>query len=93
MDDATWTEVRNFQKCLLQMAMAAGKDVVFMETAMRLNGGRAHAVRRAAHRAYLDGAWAQYSVSPDSHVRQGTCKPYKWTSNSPNWTYKTPNST
>ena len=46
-DDATWTEVRNFQKCLLQMAVASGRDVMFMETAMRLGGGRAHAVMEA----------------------------------------------
>ncbi|GBF94032.1 hypothetical protein Rsub_07300 [Raphidocelis subcapitata] len=47
LDDAAWTEVRNFQKCLLQMAMASGRDVMFLETAMRLTGGRAHAVMEA----------------------------------------------
>jgi hypothetical protein len=39
--------VRNFQKCLLQLAMASGRDVLFLETAMRLTGGRAHAVMEA----------------------------------------------
>lgn len=39
--------MRNFQKCLLQMAMASGKDVLFMETAMRVGAGRGHAVMEA----------------------------------------------
>ena len=47
VDDAAWTEVRNFQKCLLQMAMASDRDVMFMETAMKLSGGRSHAVMEA----------------------------------------------
>lgn len=47
MDDAAWTEVRNFQKCLIQMYMAQGLDVLFMETAMALSGGRGHAVLEA----------------------------------------------
>jgi hypothetical protein len=41
VDDATWTEVRNFQKCLIQMFMAEGKEVLFMETAMNLGTGEA----------------------------------------------------
>lgn len=29
------------------MAMASGRDVLFLETAMRVNGGRSHAVLEA----------------------------------------------
>jgi hypothetical protein len=59
-DDATWTEVRNFQKCLLQMAMASGREVIFMETAMRLTGGRAHAVMEAVFVSpEVGGAWGR----------------------------------
>ena len=47
VDDATWTEVRNFQKCLIQMYMAQGKEVIFMETAMHLGSGKNHAVMEA----------------------------------------------
>lgn len=39
--------MRNFQKCLIQLAMQEGKDVLFMETAARLGGGRAHAALEA----------------------------------------------
>ncbi len=39
-----WTEVRNFQKCLIQTFMASGQEVLFLETAMQLTGGRSHAV-------------------------------------------------
>ncbi len=49
VDDAVWTEVRNFQKTLIQMWMAQGKEVLFMETALglsNLRGGR-HAVMEA----------------------------------------------
>jgi hypothetical protein len=45
--------VRNFQKCLIQMAMSTGDDVLFMETAMRLSGGKAHAVMEAV---FVDAA-------------------------------------
>ncbi|DBA83040.1 TPA: hypothetical protein ACH3X1_006813 [Trebouxia sp. C0004] len=44
VDEHIWTELRNFKKCLLQMHMAQGMDVVFMETAMRLGDARTHAV-------------------------------------------------
>ncbi|KAL3152781.1 hypothetical protein ABBQ38_012367 [Trebouxia sp. C0009 RCD-2024] len=44
VDDHIWTELRNFKKCLLQMHMAQGMDVIFMETAMRLSDARCHAV-------------------------------------------------
>jgi hypothetical protein len=47
VDDASWTEVRNFQKCLIQMFMAQGREVIFMETAMRLGTGKSHAVLEA----------------------------------------------
>ena len=39
--------MRNFQKCLIRMAMARGEDVLFMETATRVNGGKAHAALEA----------------------------------------------
>ncbi len=45
VDDATWTEVRNFQKCLIQMFMAQGKEVLFLETATHLQ--RRHAIMEA----------------------------------------------
>ncbi|KAL0044021.1 hypothetical protein WJX82_003090 [Trebouxia sp. C0006] len=44
VDEHIWTELRNFKKCLLQMHMAQGMDVIFMETAMRLGDARTHAV-------------------------------------------------
>ncbi|KAA6426795.1 MAG: nucleic acid binding [Trebouxia sp. A1-2] len=44
VDEHIWTELRNFKKCLLQMHMAQGTDVIFMETAMRLGDARTHAV-------------------------------------------------
>lgn len=47
VDDAAWTEVRNFQKCLIQMFMAAGQEVLFLEVATQLSGGRRHAVLEA----------------------------------------------
>jgi len=51
-DESTWTEIRNFKKCLLQMFTAQGMDVIFIETALGVGsassiGGhdaRAHAV-------------------------------------------------
>jgi hypothetical protein len=47
-DESTWTEIRNFKKCLLQMFTSQGMDVIFIETALGVGGGgndaRAHAV-------------------------------------------------
>jgi hypothetical protein len=51
-DESTWTEIRNFKKCVLQMFTAQGMDVIFIETALGIGGGgtfggqdaRAHAV-------------------------------------------------
>lgn len=47
VDDAIWTEIRNFQKCLIQMYMAQQKEVLFIETAMNLSIIRGHAVMEA----------------------------------------------
>ncbi|KAK9823428.1 hypothetical protein WJX72_002672 [[Myrmecia] bisecta] len=44
VDEHVWTEMRNFKKCLLQMFMAQGKEVIFLETAMQLGDARNHAV-------------------------------------------------
>eukprot|EP00887_Chlorella_sp_A99_P005045 scaffold4.g5045.t1 len=43
-DETVWTEMRNFKKCLIQMFMKQGQDVVFIETAMHLGSHRTHAV-------------------------------------------------
>lgn len=44
-DEATWTEIRNFKKCVLQMFMSQGMDCIFLETAARPAGDvRAHAI-------------------------------------------------
>uniref|UniRef100_V5EKN6 Uncharacterized protein n=2 Tax=Kalmanozyma brasiliensis (strain GHG001) TaxID=1365824 RepID=V5EKN6_KALBG len=45
-DDDTWDEIRNFQKCLLQLAAAGGRAVVFYETVVSLKG-QAHSVIEA----------------------------------------------
>lgn len=47
VDDATWTEVRNFQACLIRMFMAQGKEVIFLETATGLGTHRHHALLEA----------------------------------------------
>jgi hypothetical protein len=44
VDEAAWTEVRNFKKCLIRMHAAAGLECVFVETALRLGDARSHAV-------------------------------------------------
>lgn len=44
MDDNTWTEIRNFQKCLIRMFMEVGKEVLFLETATSISTHRNHAV-------------------------------------------------
>ena len=38
-DETTWTEIRNFKKCLLQMFGAQGMDVLFWETYLPSSGG------------------------------------------------------
>ncbi|CEP11049.1 hypothetical protein [Parasitella parasitica] len=45
-DDDIWTEIRNFQKCLMKMFHEQGKGVVFMETVINLRQQR-HAVIEA----------------------------------------------
>ncbi|KAG2212917.1 hypothetical protein INT46_010473 [Mucor plumbeus] len=45
-DDDVWTEIRNFQKCLMKMFHEQGKGVVFMETVLNLRQQR-HAVIEA----------------------------------------------
>ncbi|OAD04168.1 hypothetical protein MUCCIDRAFT_37296 [Mucor lusitanicus CBS 277.49] len=45
-DDDVWTEIRNFQKCLMKMFHEQGKGVVFMETVINLRQQR-HAVIEA----------------------------------------------
>ncbi|WIA29191.1 hypothetical protein OEZ86_011702 [Tetradesmus obliquus] len=47
VDEATWTEVRNFQKCLIRMFMEQGKEVLFLETATGLGSHRNHALLEA----------------------------------------------
>ncbi|GLI66933.1 hypothetical protein VaNZ11_010972 [Volvox africanus] len=44
LDEATWTEVKNFIKCLIRMHGAQGQSVIFMETYMKRSGSRHHAV-------------------------------------------------
>ncbi|KAL0075210.1 CwfJ C-terminus 1-domain-containing protein-like protein [Phycomyces blakesleeanus] len=39
-DDTTWNEIRNFQKCLLQMFHVQNKGVIFMETVTNIRGHR-----------------------------------------------------
>jgi hypothetical protein len=46
-DEATWTEVRNFQKCLIRMFMEQGKEVLFLETATGLGSHSNHALLEA----------------------------------------------
>ncbi|PSC69918.1 CWF19 2 [Micractinium conductrix] len=43
VDEQIWTEIRNFKKCLIQMFMKQGQDVIFFETAMQLGNMRSHA--------------------------------------------------
>jgi hypothetical protein len=43
-DEAAWTEMRNFKKCLIQMFARQGLECVFVETATRLGDPRSHAV-------------------------------------------------
>ncbi|SNX84418.1 uncharacterized protein MEPE_03127 [Melanopsichium pennsylvanicum] len=45
-DDDTWDEMRNFQKCLVQMADGMGKVAVFFETLLNIKN-QAHAVMEA----------------------------------------------
>jgi hypothetical protein len=42
-----WSELRNFKKCLIQMFMKQGQEVIFFETALRLGEMRSHAVVEA----------------------------------------------
>uniref|UniRef100_A0A7S3UCD6 Cwf19-like C-terminal domain-containing protein n=1 Tax=Picocystis salinarum TaxID=88271 RepID=A0A7S3UCD6_9CHLO len=44
VDDAVATEIRNFQKCLIQMFAHEGKHVIFIETALDLERQSRHAV-------------------------------------------------
>eukprot|EP00958_Prasinococcus_capsulatus_P014641 scaffold1540_cov359-Prasinococcus_capsulatus_cf.AAC.6 len=37
LEEEAWQEVRNFKKCLMAMAQAEGKQVIFIETAMHLS--------------------------------------------------------
>ncbi|CAD7702729.1 unnamed protein product [Ostreobium quekettii] len=43
-EDDAWTELRNFKKALLQMFHAKDQEVLFMETALRLDDYKRHAV-------------------------------------------------
>ncbi|KAI8981042.1 CwfJ C-terminus 1-domain-containing protein-like protein [Pilobolus umbonatus] len=43
-DDDVWTEIRNFQKCLMKMFHAQGKGVVFMETVVQIRSQRHTAI-------------------------------------------------
>ncbi|ETS64741.1 hypothetical protein PaG_00696 [Moesziomyces aphidis] len=45
-DDDTWDELRNFQKCLIQLAASRGQRVVFFETLLSIKHQR-HAVMEA----------------------------------------------
>jgi hypothetical protein len=47
VDDDTWNEVRNWQKCLINMFLAEGKQVIFLETAMAVGSHRHHAMMEA----------------------------------------------
>lgn len=47
VDDDTWAEVRNWQKCLINMFLAQGKQVIFLETAMGVGSHRHHAMMEA----------------------------------------------
>eukprot|EP01023_Acetabularia_acetabulum_P048794 TRINITY_DN5170_c0_g1_i4.p1 TRINITY_DN5170_c0_g1~~TRINITY_DN5170_c0_g1_i4.p1 ORF type:complete len:422 (-),score=81.38 TRINITY_DN5170_c0_g1_i4:166-1431(-) len=38
VDEAVWTEIRNFKKALIMMFKKQGQEVVFMETALRVKG-------------------------------------------------------
>jgi len=39
-DETVWDEVRNFKKCLLQMAAAIGRTIVFLEAPSKLDESR-----------------------------------------------------
>lgn len=41
-DELTWTEIRNFKKCLLQMFTAQGKECIFLENFIK-NSSTSHA--------------------------------------------------
>lgn len=41
-EDEIWEEVRNFKKCLLQLAATQDRSYVFMECVMRVGDGRRH---------------------------------------------------
>lgn len=47
VDEQVWSELRNFKKCLIQMFMKQGQEVIFFETALRLGDMRSHAVVEA----------------------------------------------
>ncbi|KAL4428538.1 hypothetical protein ABPG75_002627 [Micractinium tetrahymenae] len=44
VDEQVWNEIRNFKKCLIQMFMKQGQEVIFFETAVQLGSMRSHAV-------------------------------------------------
>jgi hypothetical protein len=48
-DESTWTEIRNFKKCLLQMFTAQGMDVIFIETALGVGGNTSGGGGQDAH--------------------------------------------
>ncbi|MEW5309095.1 MAG: hypothetical protein WDW38_001005 [Sanguina aurantia] len=47
VDDGVWEEVKNFQKCLIRMFAGQGQSVLFMETALDVQGHRRHATMDA----------------------------------------------
>lgn len=49
VDENTWTEIRNFKKCLLSMFAAQGMECVFYETVRRPGGGGPGSDARAPH--------------------------------------------
>lgn len=52
-DDDVWTEIRNFQKCLMKMFHEKGQGVIFMETVINLRSQR-HTVIEAIPMPYND---------------------------------------
>ncbi|XP_074274509.1 uncharacterized protein LOC141598680 isoform X2 [Silene latifolia] len=42
VDDYVWEELRNFKKCLIMMFAKQGKEMIFLETVLRLSQQRRH---------------------------------------------------
>ncbi|PJF16538.1 Cwf19-like-1 domain-containing protein [Paramicrosporidium saccamoebae] len=73
-DDDTWDEVRNFKKCLLQLAATINRTVVFLETANRPDG---------PFHTHIDAIFLkQNTTDPKSYFRKALMEcDEEWSSN------------